>query len=208
MSEYWNRASLKIVLSRDSAGVKQKLKELYDPAISKLLAEPSVKFDFESGLVKINTPIATEANLGPYSIRVDPVTPMHMTGILKSKTVSATVKADGLDYKYSASMDFKVDVDWHPRPRTAPETFAETVKDKASQTDIKDFYRPPTNQTKWEQTVNEKGVVVAIALVAITAAASVLYCIATRGRVGFKPAPNGSIMTPFTHTIYRHNLEA
>lgn len=91
MSEYWNRASLEIVLSRDSAKVKQKLRELYDPAISKLLAEPTVKFDFESGRVIINTPIATEANLGPYTIKVQPVTPNHLSGTIRPETVNVRV---------------------------------------------------------------------------------------------------------------------
>ena len=75
--------NLKIALSRDSIEVKQKLRKLYDPVISKLLAEPSVRF--ENGKVKLNCPIAAKANLGPYTI--------------KPPTINATVKNEGYDYK-------------------------------------------------------------------------------------------------------------
>lgn len=107
-SDSMHRHNLEMLLSRNSIELEQKLRELYDPAISKLLSAPSAKYDSKLRRVKIETPIATEANLGPYSIKVDYVTPIHMTGTLKPKTVSATVKADWLDYKYSADMELCV----------------------------------------------------------------------------------------------------
>jgi hypothetical protein len=150
-----------------------------------------VKYDFESKKVKIETPIATEANLGPYSIRVDFVTPMHMTGILKSKTVSATVKADGLDYKYSASMDFKVDVNWHPKPRTVPETVAETVKDKTSQTKMVGLDRP-TNSIDWHQLAMKTDKLITVVCLTIM---SFIPQVRASSMVGTKT------LMPFTHTV-------
>jgi hypothetical protein len=86
---------------------------------------------------------------------------------------------------------------WHQRPRRGPEPDTEPSLKKEK------LDKPAGHITKWEKTVNEKGVVVAVVLVALTAAASLLYRMATRG--GLQPS---SIMPPFTHTIDRRDTRA
>jgi hypothetical protein len=108
------------------------------------------------------------------------------------------VKAASRDFKYSADIVFKVDVIWHKKPKGGPEPVKAPVRGKETV-----FNEPNGHMTKWDQTVNEKGVVVAVVLVVVTAAASILYRIATRG--GLQPA---QIMPPFTHTIDRHHPQA
>lgn len=62
-----------------------------------LTAKPEMVF--ESGRVKIKAPIAANANLGPYAIEVNAVTPMHMSGTLKPSTVSGTLEMGRRKYK-------------------------------------------------------------------------------------------------------------
>jgi hypothetical protein len=62
---------------------------------------------------------------------------------------------------------------------------------------------PTGHTTKWDQTVVEKGVIVAVVLVVFASVGLAAYHIATRG--GLKPA---KIMPPFTHTIDRYNPTA
>jgi hypothetical protein len=154
---------------------------------------------FESGRVKIKAPIAANANLGPYAIEVQAVTPLHMSGILKPPAINGDLEMGRRKYKYSADIKFKVDVIWYKKPNGRPDP----VRATEPQTAKKDFIEPIGRTSKWDQTVNEKGVVVAVVLVLATAAASLAYRIATRG--GLQPAP---IMTPFTHTIKRNQPEA
>ena len=191
-------------MSKDSLQAKQKLRNVYDPALAALTAKPEMVF--ESGRVKIKAPIPANANLGPYSIEVQSVTPVQMSGALKPPTISGTLEMGKRKYKYSAAIEFKVDVIWHQRPKGEPKQVTEPVGVTNTQTEKKDFVESTNHASKWDQTVNEKGVVVAVVLVVVTAAASILYRIATRG--GIQPAPNAPIMPSFTHTINRHQPQA
>jgi hypothetical protein len=193
------RHSLELMMSKNTLQARQKLHDAYDPAIFALTAKPEMVF--ESGKVKIEAPIATEAKLGPYTLEVNAATPTQLSGSLKPPTINGTLELGRRKYKYSADIKFKVDVIWHQRPKSEPEPVTETVKKKATVKKIAD--KPTVNTTKWDQTVAEKGVVVAVVFVAFTAVSLLLYRIATRG--GLQPAP---IMSPFTHTIDRHNPRA
>jgi hypothetical protein len=181
-----------LAMSKDPIQAKQKLYNTYDPALAALTAEPEMVF--ESGQVKIKASIAANANLGPYNIKVNAETPMHYSGTLKPSTISGTLELGRSKYEYSADIELKVDVIWHQRPRRGPEPDTEPSLKKEK------LDKPAGHITKWEKTVNEKGVVVAVVLVALTAAASLLYRMATRG--GLQPS---SIMPPFTHTIDRRD---
>ena len=59
-----------LAMSKDSIQAKQKLRDTTDPALVALTAKPEMMFDLESGQLKIKAPMATEANLGPYTFRV------------------------------------------------------------------------------------------------------------------------------------------
>lgn len=164
-----------------------------------MIAKPEIVF--ESGKVKVTAPIATKANLGPYFIEVDNVTPMHMSGSLKPPPISGTLEMGRCKYKYNAEIEYKLDVIWHQRPKGKPgEPVKVTAPTSELNQNVADY---PTKSTKWDQVVDEKGVVVAVVFVLATAAVSVLYRIATRG--GLQPA---QIMPPFTHTIDRHDPRA
>jgi hypothetical protein len=122
-----------------------------------------------------------------------------LSGTLKPKTVSATVKADGLDYKYSADMEFKADVDWHPRPRTEPEPVAE----RGSQKQNEYLEKPTTHTSKWEQMVNEKGVLVAFVSLVVYAFCSAALIIAGKGTT---MKPSTTSIPLFIHKIDRRNV--
>jgi hypothetical protein len=191
------RHSLELFLSKNPLQARQKLHDAYDPAIVALTAKPEIVF--ESGQIKIKAPIATEANLGPYAIEVHNVTPMQMSGSVKPPKISGTLEIGRRKYKYSADIEFKADVIWHQRPKG----LAEPDKKKAPYPDKKDAYEPTGHTTKWDQTVAEKGVFVAVVILAFTTASLILYRIATKG--GLQPV---QIMPPFSHSIDRQDPRA
>jgi LysM repeat protein len=106
------RHSLELLMSKDPTQVKQKLGEIYDPVLRNLTARPEMIY--ESGQVKIQT--AAQADMGPYSVTVEADAPNHLTGRLTSMPVSHTVDVDGSRYKYSAELEFKVEVTLYSRP--------------------------------------------------------------------------------------------
>jgi hypothetical protein len=193
------RHNFELLMSKDPVQARQKLHDAYDPAIIALTAKPEMVF--ESGKVKIEAPIATAANLGPFTIEVQAVTPMQMSGILKPSTISGILEMGPRKFKFSADIEFRADVIWHQRPKGEQEPITETVRQKIRQKKIAD--KPTGHTTKWEQTVAEKGVVVAVVLVMATGVGLALSRIITRG--GLQPA---QIMPPFIHTIDRRNPRA
>jgi len=109
-----------LAMSKDSIQAKHKLRDTTDPALVALTAEPEMMVD-ESGMVRLKAPIEANANLGPYTVRVDAVTPMHYMGTLEAQTIKGTLELGSSKYKYSADIWFKVDVFWHKRPEGGPE---------------------------------------------------------------------------------------
>ncbi len=149
VSDNRHRHNLEIALSRDSVEVKAKLKKLYDPVLCKLLAEPSVKF--EGGKLKLNSPIAAQANLGPYTIEVQPgATPMQMSFSIEPPKINATMKNDGFDYKYSADIKYKVDVTKLPKNEPVQEPVAETAKERAPLRQ-EEYLQNPTGYIDWNK---------------------------------------------------------
>ena len=126
-----------------------------------------------------------------------------MSGILKPPTINGILEMGRRKYKYSADIEFRADVIYHQRPKTAPEPVTGTVKENVTYTDKKDAYERTGHTTKWDQTVAEKGAIVAVVLVLISSAGLILNRVATRG--GLLPVP---IMQPFTHTINQNNPRA
>ena len=112
------RHSLELLFSKDTVEARQKLHDAYDPAIVALTAKPEMVF--ESGKVKIEAPIATEANLGPYTIEVHG-TPMQMSGFLKPPSISGTLEMGRRKYKYTGDIELRADVIRHQRPKDSPE---------------------------------------------------------------------------------------
>lgn len=76
-SERYNH-NLELALGKNPVEIKSKLRQVYDPAICALTAEPEISY--ESGLIKIKAPIAAEQDAGPYMIRVEAAAPNHLSG--------------------------------------------------------------------------------------------------------------------------------
>jgi hypothetical protein len=179
------RHSLELFMSKNPMQAKQKLHDAYDPALVALTAKPEMVY--ESNHVKINAPIATAANLGPYTIRVLIENPMHYSGTIEPPTISGTVKAASRDFKYSADIVFKVDVIWHKKPKGGPEQVKVTEQVKTVDLDR------PTNSIDWK----EIATVVTWSLVG-----TALMIFGMR----MVPQPNGATtIEPFIHYIDPHD---
>jgi hypothetical protein len=162
-----------LAMSKNSLQAKQKICAANAPALAALTAKPEMVF--ESGQVKIKAPIAANANLGPYSVRVNAENPLHMSGTLKPPTVSGTLELGGNRYKYSADIKFKVDVFWHQRPKGGPKPVKDAVPVKPAP------LKEQTQSSRWNQTVSEEGVVVAVVALVLYAAYRATELFATKG---------------------------
>jgi hypothetical protein len=181
-----------LFMSKDPLQAKQKLYKDHDPTLAALTAKPEMVF--ESGLVKIKAPIAAKAHLGAHTIEVQAVTPIQMTGTLKPPTISGDLEMGRSRYGYSADIEYKVDVIWHQRPRGGLEPVKETA------TEVNQvFEKLPTNSSKWDQMVNEEGVVVAVVSVFLYASYRMI------GRIGMRGMPMPITIPPFIHEIDLHN---
>jgi hypothetical protein len=180
------RHSLELFMSKNPMQAKQKLHDAYDPAVVALTAKPEMVF--ESGRVKIKAPIATEANLGPYTINVHG-TPMHMSGTIKPPTISGSLEMGKRKYKYSADIEFKADVVWHKKPKGAPEP----VKVTKPSPQERQLVIPTDNSIDWK----EIATVVTWSLVG-----TALMIFGMR----MVPQPNGATtIEPFIHYIDPHD---
>lgn len=107
--------NLELALGKDPVQLKSKLKQVYDPAVCALTAEPEMAF--ESGLVKIKAPLFAEHDAGFYTIKVEAESPTHLAGILKLQPLSGAVMAGGRKCRFDAEIELKAAVDWHPMPK-------------------------------------------------------------------------------------------
>jgi hypothetical protein len=180
-----------LFMSKDPLQAKQKLYNVHDPALAVLTAKPELVF--ESGRVKIKAPIATKAHLGAYTIEVQAVTPVQMSGSLKPPTINGDLEMSRSRYRYSADIEFKVDVFWHQRPRGGPEPVKENAPEKQP-TDI-----PLGHTSKWDQTVDEKGFVVAVVILFLYATYRATELLGTRGMQHIT-------IPPFIHEIDHRNV--
>jgi hypothetical protein len=180
-----------LAMSKNSMQAKQKICDANAPALAALTAKPEMVF--ESGQVKIKAPIAANANLGPYSVRVNAENPLHMSGTLKPPTVSGTLELGGNRYKYSADIKFKVDVFWHQRPKGGPEPVRDAVPVKPAP------LKQQTQSSRWNQTVSEEGVVVAVAALFLYAAYRATELFAAKGMLQPTTIP------PFIYKIDHSN---
>jgi hypothetical protein len=138
------RYNFELALSRDKMELKRKLDEFSNKAFSDLT--DGVKMKYESGQVTLQTPLATYANAGPYIVRVAADAPNHFSGSFRTEPLSATVEKDRLRYKYTAEVEFKIEVTWHPRPRTGPEPVQVTdPQHKTAATPIESSFQSAKN---------------------------------------------------------------
>jgi hypothetical protein len=129
------RYNFELAVSRNKAALKQKLDEFSNQAFKDLT--DGVKLKYESGQVTLQTPLAAYANAGPYIVRVAADAPNHFSGSFKTEPLSGMVEKDRRRFKYTAEVEFKIEVIWHPRPRSRPEPVA--VRDLQDQSDKGSF---------------------------------------------------------------------
>jgi hypothetical protein len=122
ISDNMRQHGFELLISKDPIQAKQKLYKAYDPALSALMAKPEMVFDSATGTVKIKAPIATEANLGPFTIKVQKDSPLHWAGFIKPQTLNGTLEVRGVKYKFSADIELKAEVIMHPRPKGVNES--------------------------------------------------------------------------------------
>jgi hypothetical protein len=118
-----------------------------------------------------------------------------MSGTLKPPTINGNLEMGRRKYKYSADIKFKVDVVWHQRPKGGAEPVEETVPAK-TRAPVKN---PTAHMSKWDQTVTEKGVVVAVVSLVLYAAYRAGELFTSKGIA--RPI----IMPPMIHKVDRHN---
>lgn len=189
--------SLELLMSKDTIQAKQKLRDAYDPAVAALTARPEMVF--ESGKVKIKSPIAANANIGPYSITVQAENPMKMSGTLKPSTIDGTLEIGRRKYKYTADIELKAEVYWHPRNRAKAE-----VPVMAPQHQPQMANGVGTRETSFTDELKEAAkttgeIVAKVGFVAFLAVTAILFSNAYAD----EPKP----IEPFTHTINRDRLK-
>ena len=188
--------SLELGISRDESEAKLKLKEAYDPAVKVLTTRPEIKFSAADGKVKIDSPITVEAGLGPLTVKVQAVSPMHMSGTLSPPTIHGEVEAGGRKYKYSADLEFKVNVVYVPRPGDMlkdPVGVKVLKKEPAIDKEIS----KPIDWQKIGERAKEFFVVVTIGLISVAGVVAGVWHIQANGLAG----QGASSITPFIHTI-------
>jgi len=181
------RHSLELLMSKNPAQVKQKLGEVYDPVLQKLIARPEMIF--ESGQVKIQ--LATEAKLGPYNVTVEFDTPNHLTGRLTSLPATGAVKIGRKEFEYSAELEFTADVFMQPRP-DRPEKI---VKVPSPRPEEKRLVAPKENAIDWNKIAKETDKIIAMVSWTIIGTAMLWYT-STLSTVNQTRS-----MAPFMHTI-------
>ena len=192
-SERYNH-NLELALGKDPVQIKSKLRQVYDPAICVLTAEPEISY--ESGLIKIKAPIAAEQDAGPYMIRVEASAPNHLSGFLRVQPFEGKVMAGGRKYKFNAEIEFKAEMIWHPMPKGTPEELSDANVPKR-ETEIAVNRRKDTSP--WRRAVRESEEIASKVLVMIVGIAAIWYlrgsCLANRA----------TSMSSFSHTVDPNN---
>lgn len=186
--------NLELALGKDPARIKSKLRQVYDPAICALTAEPEISY--ESGLIKINAPIAAEQDPGPYMIRVEASAPNHLSGYLRIQPFEGRVMAGGRKYKYNADIELKAEMVWHPMPKGTPEELVNTSVPKR-ETDI--AVNPKRDTSPWRRAVRESGEIASKVFVLIVGIAAIWYL------RGSYLANRTTSMSSFSHTVDPNN---
>jgi len=146
----------------------------------------------------IKAPIAAKAGLGLYTVEVQPLTPFHLTGSIKSQSLKGTLEIGQCRYEYSADIEFKIDVVKNQRPDVGPETVR--VEEQVSQPQIELGRESIGHTSKWDQMVKKEGVLKAMVTVFIGAATIFIYRFTTKG----VPLPVTNVY-PLIYTIDMNN---
>lgn len=97
-----------LLMCGNSQQAKAKLSEKYNPVVSALLAKP--KMVFEKGTLTVYSPIAANANIAPFEIKVGNAAPNCQSGILGPVEAHGVFQRDRIEYKYGAEITYKTEV--------------------------------------------------------------------------------------------------
>lgn len=184
--------NLELAFGKDPVQVKSKLKQVYDPAVCALTAEPEMVFD--SGQVKIKAPIFPEHSAGFYSIRVQIDGATHMSGSLVIQPISGKVTAGGRDFQYVADIELKADMEWHTMPREKP---TEQVRTEATQE--QPALAPSTSRFNWEKMKNDADEVIT------TVGLIIIGMLLVASGAGRSMTGQTTSTMPFTHIVDPRN---
>jgi hypothetical protein len=132
-------------MNKNPLEAKQKLFKAYDPALCALTGQPQMVY--ESGRVRIKAPIAAATKAGPYDIRVQAITPNHLSGSLKPQPISGFIMVKGIRYKFNADLEFKADVIFHPSPKGVKESPVRATQPVKEVIPVEN----PNNSTDWSK---------------------------------------------------------
>jgi hypothetical protein len=123
-------------------------------------------------------------------VTVQAESPLHLSGKLKPATAEGAVEVSGREFKFSADLEFKVDVILEPKPRgRVEEPVKVTIQKKEPAA-----YRSE-NSLDWRQIAKEANEIIATITITIAGAIAAWY-----GR-GLIMSGQTTAMTPFIHTI-------
>jgi hypothetical protein len=137
--------NLELAASKDHFEINQKLSDFHDKAFKDLT--DGVKMSYESGRVTIKAPIATHANVGPYTFAVQADAPNHFSGSVKFEPLKGIVENKERKFAYTADVEFRVAVTVHPTPKEAPKIALNEQKENAA----------PLERIDWAQAARNTG---------------------------------------------------
>ena len=188
--------NLELALGKDPIQIKSKLRQVYDPAVCALTAEPEISY--ESGVIKIKAPLAAEHNPGPYMIRVEATAPNHLSGVLRVQPFGGKVMAGGRKYKYYADIEFRADMTWHPMPKGKIDNAARSESAGTRKRQLRPEGSSET-ATGWEKASRDVDKIATKVVLTIVGLSTMWYL---RGSLMMKQTTS---TTPFIHMIDRNN---
>jgi hypothetical protein len=102
------RHNLELLMSKDEGHCKQKLKQIYNPAIIQLTAKP--KISVNSGVLMINLPIEDKSGNDPNLVKMSYLKGKIFNTSLKPKSFSGNIDINGRSFNYSAELELKVNI--------------------------------------------------------------------------------------------------
>ncbi len=108
------RHNVDLIINRNNGKIEHNLSTFAHKAFRDLTKNVKMTFDPKNSEVIISAPITSMANIGSTTVTVQAVSPTLLIGQAKPKPISATVEIDRRKYKYTADIEFKVEVKLHP----------------------------------------------------------------------------------------------
>ena len=177
MSPLRYRANWELVLSDERNDLSYALRSQgHDAAFLELIAGMEMDFDTVNRTATIKPSLAAKAGLGPYTLRLEMVSPGRLSWTLKLDTITGEIEAHRRRFRFSADVAIKIDVTLHPRGKPdepAPNPLRESNPQRVPATEKN---RPRFLPTKTEWVIGGTfvvGVVIAAAVSPLLASAGV-----------------------------------